>query len=460
MIYFFSGDDVSDNNSEESHIVEAKNALFLETVKHAVSVSKYYRELYKGILTSIRGLEDLHLLPVIKRDDVETHGEDMVWKDAPGRIFIQTTSGTSGRPLKIYRSTEERWSLNNLLEGVPSSKNQKLFLIILNTYTDTACTTEWTDIHPLHTFLFLENNFIKLKDTLHERHAIPLVEPYITGLIGSISRVYMFSVFSLQKGYDLQNTHVETICTTSDFYPPQIKAFLQETWDAAVVDSYSLTEVPAVARECETCGSYHFDNQVVWEVVDPFTRLSVKEGVGFLCLTTLYPFVQVNPLIRYNTGDLVKISENPCPKGAAFNPLGRMKNSVLLRKNGKTFLLLSTTMMREILADIPDVSREPVLFSVRLSIPLSYSFYVIYGLEVEESEEYEKVISLHIELTYDPSFYRGRVKELSESILESLLEKSPDLKHYYENNTVAIKISFYGPGALPKDVKVREKLWE
>ena len=182
MIYFFSGDDVSDNNSEESHIVEAKNALFLETVKHAVSVSKYYRELYKGILTSIRGLEDLHLLPVIKRDDVETHGEDMVWKDAPGRIFIQTTSGTSGKPLKIYRSSEERWSLNNLLEGVPSSKNQKLFLIILNTYTDTACTTEWTDIHPLHTFLFLENNFIKLKNTLHEIQAVPLVEPYITGL--------------------------------------------------------------------------------------------------------------------------------------------------------------------------------------------------------------------------------------------------------------------------------------
>jgi len=56
---------------------------------------------------------------------------------------------------------------------------------------------------------------------------------------------------------------------------------------------------------CET-GLFLFDPACLRRGVNPINGICVTgNGVGELVITTLYPFAQMQPLIRYATGDLV-----------------------------------------------------------------------------------------------------------------------------------------------------------
>jgi len=437
-------------------IAKAQNELLAETVKHSVKVSKFYRDLYQNINTKNIGLDDLKRLPILSREAVEIHGKNIIWKNAPGEIFTLTTSGTSGNPLTVFRSSEEIRLINTLLRNTSSKGTKKLFLVFRNPFHGTKYTIDWPAIHPLGITLEKEENHIEAADMLYRKQKTPSKEMYPSGIMGTIAKVYSFTILSLEKGYNLTDTHVDTIYTTGDMYPLKIKKMLEEAWDAMVIDSYSLTEVIGTAKECKHCAGYHLDNHVIWEVIDPFSRTPVDKGAGFLCLTPLYPFVQVFPLIRYNTADLVEIRSS-CSQGSSFVPLGRFKNSVFIRKNNETVLLLSSKAIREILVNIPDVARER-MFSPNFTIPQFYSFYTIFGLEVKTSKTL-KEMSLHIELVYDPSFYPRRARELSNYILDELLARNPNLERCYNKNLVNIQVICCGPKEIPPEIRARDKNW-
>lgn len=80
---------------------------------------------------------------------------------------------------------------------------------------------------------------------------------------------------------------------------------------------YGLSEVPgpALAFECEEFAGLHVSEDHFYpEVVDPETGIPVGEGEsGELVLTTLT--TRAFPLIRFRTGDRVRMLSGPCPCG-------------------------------------------------------------------------------------------------------------------------------------------------
>ncbi|MFQ5555963.1 MAG: phenylacetate--CoA ligase family protein [Acidimicrobiales bacterium] len=100
---------------------------------------------------------------------------------------------------------------------------------------------------------------------------------------------------------------------------PATKARLEEAWGARCHDHAGASEVGAHSFECEAQpGSTHaIDSEFIVEVIEPGGDVAVPAGrEGELVITHLGRIGF--PVIRYRTGDIVRIDGSPCPCGRAF----------------------------------------------------------------------------------------------------------------------------------------------
>ena len=84
---------------------------FLEIFRTAYAKSPFYRQLYRnaGIsVNDIKRLEDISKLPVITKDMIKAHGEEMLTRNKWG-LLKNHTSGTTGTPLTVYEDWPAIW---------------------------------------------------------------------------------------------------------------------------------------------------------------------------------------------------------------------------------------------------------------------------------------------------------------------------------------------------------------
>jgi phenylacetate-CoA ligase len=144
---------------------------------------------------------------------------------------------------------------------------------------------------------------------------------------------------------DLAKGHVRLIMVAGEAGGsiPATRAQIERLWPGArVSDHHGMTEVGAVSYECpaQPCRLHVIDWAYFAEVIDPETLRPVSIGTpGELVLTTLKRVG--SPLLRYRTGDLVKLAPHhgqgqPCACGT-FNTtleggiLGRTDDMVVVR---------------------------------------------------------------------------------------------------------------------------------
>ena len=110
----------------------------------------------------------------------------------------------------------------------------------------------------------------------------------------------------------------------SDAYRSQ----LEEAWGGIdACDIYGLSEVigPGVAMECkeEKAGLHLFEDHFFGEIVDPDSGDPLPAGSqGELVITTLTKEAQ--PVLRYRTGDITYLNEEPCRCGRTLRRIGRI----------------------------------------------------------------------------------------------------------------------------------------
>ena len=85
-------------------------------------------------------------------------------------------------------------------------------------------------------------------------------------------------------------------------------------WNIKLFSTYASTEMSTAFTECEHgVGGHHHPELIIVEVLDDENK-PVKEGEsGELTITTIG--VEAMPLIRFKTGDIVKLHTNPCMCG-------------------------------------------------------------------------------------------------------------------------------------------------
>lgn len=118
---------------------------------------------------------------------------------------------------------------------------------------------------------------------------------------------------------------------------PATKARIEAAWGAKCYDHAGASEVGAHSFECQAQpGSTHaIDSEFIVEVIDPATGQHVPDGTeGELVLTNLGR--AGFPVIRYRTGDVVRVDDAPCPCGRTFTRfaggvIGRADDMVVVR---------------------------------------------------------------------------------------------------------------------------------
>ncbi len=100
----------------------------------------------------------------------------------------------------------------------------------------------------------------------------------------------------------------------------RLRRQLEEQLRITSIDTYGPTEVlgPGVAGECHLRRGLHVnEDQFIVEVINPKTLAPVPVGEeGELVLTTIVK--EGFPLVRYRTGDITRLIEEPCACGRTF----------------------------------------------------------------------------------------------------------------------------------------------
>jgi phenylacetate-CoA ligase len=114
---------------------------------------------------------------------------------------------------------------------------------------------------------------------------------------------------------------------------PAVRARIEEGWGARAFDHAGMTEMGAYGYECQAQAGLHVnESEFIAEVIDPGTGAASREGE--LVLTNLGRLG--SPLIRYRTGDRVRLADGPCACGRTFvrlegGILGRLDDMLIVR---------------------------------------------------------------------------------------------------------------------------------
>jgi phenylacetate-CoA ligase len=166
-----------------------------------------------------------------------------------------------------------------------------------------------------------------------------------------------------EEGIDLASSAVHALVVAGEpgGNVPGTRARMEASWGARVIDHSGMTETGPIAIECrEAPGGLHILESACWpEVIDPTTTRPVPPGTeGELVLTTFGRWAC--PLIRYRTGDCVRVDPRPCPCGRALVRLdggirGRIDDMIVIRGNN-----LYPSALQAILHRFPEVAEYRV----------------------------------------------------------------------------------------------------
>lgn len=343
--------------------LEAFHASLLPRTLENALRTRFYRERW-GVYdaTEIRALSDL---PFAHRQEIVESGPDA--QVQTGEILEERfTGGTTGAPFPVVIGRNEQAVLKIFYEEVFASNNPPKLKRAAR-FQNIHVTFDRFIPVPIrfHTLSYESNGTFEyfLRRVL-DVHAEEGVEDICTILCGVQPALRAVTDYVAAKtDPDFENP-IEIIYTYGHYLAPTTRKALEQFWGATVVDRYGMSEAIGGATESAS-GWYYFDPVSIPEVVDPITLKPIAEGVGALVVTTLYPFQQSQPLVRYWTGDLVRVTHGDVvyPGRLAIRPLGRLDQGIVSPATGQ--YLLTPDQIFDVLEEQPAISRKAAFLDTR-----------------------------------------------------------------------------------------------
>jgi phenylacetate-CoA ligase len=259
--------------------------------------------------------EQLENWPILEKDSVRDHPRAFLADDVnPRRMFEEHTSGTTGKPLQLWwsRDTVRRWyALNEARSrrwyGISRRDRWAIIGGRLVTPVPSRRPPFWVWNSAMRQ---LYMSAYHLAPDLVPAYLDALRKYKITYLFGYSSGLHALAEAALRLG----RTDVRLAVAISNAEPllDHQRHAIEAAFRCPVRETYGLAEIVAGGSECER-GRMHFWPEVgVVETVKGSHRLSVG-ALGDLVSTSLLNTDM--PLIRYRTGDAVRLSTSTCECG-------------------------------------------------------------------------------------------------------------------------------------------------
>lgn len=269
----------------------------------------------------VRTLDDIRRFPLLEKSTLRHRREEMVWRGEGPRVRLVRTSGSTNEALQFYTSSTREAHINAARmrghEWIGIRRGEKEMY-----YWGSPVELSGQDrVKRVRDWLVndgLTNGF----EVTPER-----VEAYFEYwkrwrprcLFGYPSTFVLTAHMAERGGLDLTELRargLKVVVTTSEMLTEPDRERIAGAFGVPVYDSYGLREGGLIAHECAEGTLHCMDEQLLLETIDPDT-LEPTDGEGELVLTNLVG--PAMPVIRYRTGDIVTLRDEPCPCGRTLS---------------------------------------------------------------------------------------------------------------------------------------------
>lgn len=314
-----------------------------QTVQSAYENTPYWKELmdrHDIQPQSIHSLDDLAGFPLLEKDTLRECREEMVWPGEGKRLQLVRTSGSTNEALQFYTSSTRESHINAARMrghewiGIRRGERELYY------WGSPIELTKQDRIKRVRDWLIndgLTNGFEVTPDRLKEYFRQWLAWRPVC-LFGYPSTFALTVTMAESAKIDLRKLRgngLKVIATTSEMLTDMDRKLISEGFGVPVYDSYGLREAGLIGHECAEGTMHCMDEQVILETIDADT-LAPTDGEGELVVTNIVG--PAFPVIRYRTGDIVTLSQQPCACGRTLSSIkisgGRVADFVVT-KEGK-----------------------------------------------------------------------------------------------------------------------------
>lgn len=427
--------------------------LLRETIHYAVRESAYYARAFEGIDLNIAALGDLQRFPLLDRQTLSRHGLDLLVRGCVPEYVALTSGKTAAEvagqePLFHFHTEAERSTraeLNALLLGeTEGPRPLALRLFSADHGLDYAGGQPGIFALPLEK----RYQFQAALAMLRREFGFPGFTARIKILSGTLSLLKLLTLLCMEDEVDSSQFDLELVLSSSWFLTSRWRELIEGYWKAPVAEIYGLSETPGMyAQRCLDCRRYHFSPHAVIELLHIGRDEPVREGVGRLVVSTLYPLAQAQPVIRYDTGDIVS-TEGRCPVSGrqSFEFLGRRSDIVWLREGDEHRPLLTPLALNDVLDATPEVAVNESPKTKLLGLRTGYGAQKFAVRQRQEGGAV--VVELEVELRWSPLQYPAAARAARAALRQRILEAAPPLAACCEEGRAGVEIKLMEPGSM------------
>ena len=257
--------------------------------------------------------DDLGALPFLTKADLRDHQEQLVSSQLPSRLTKNTTGGSTGQAVTIWKSRDAtaqetaaqyrgfRWAGIDIGDrqgrfwGVPMVSSRDRLKARLADFI--------TNRKRCSAFAFSEADMVRYTETMNR-----FKPRYFYGYVSMLCR---YAEFLEESGHRL-TFDLHAIVTTAEQLTSSHRALLERVFGARVYNEYGCGEIGTIAHQCER-GAMHINAEnMIIEILDG-ERPCAPGEVGEIVVTELNNHAM--PLIRYRLGDFAALSDETCACG-------------------------------------------------------------------------------------------------------------------------------------------------
>ena len=326
------------NNSSLTldELKENQSKRYTVFINQIVERSPYYREQISKI-EGYSEVENIKKLPIFKKETLREN-IDSVYTISKKKGIVSKTGGTTGKSLEVLFTAENLQERFALCDYWRSKFGYKL-----------GERTAWfsgkniLNRHDIKRKRFWKTDYLynvryystfHIKDT-YLKYYIENIQNYKPKfIVGFPSSILEIAKYGLKNNFKIQKGTIRAIFPTAESVTAEMRFLIEDFFKAKMYDQYASSEGAPLMFECKL-GNLHLELQSgVFEVLDSNNNDSFY---GRLILTS---FTTVGtPLVRYDIGDSIKLSNAVCTCGNN-NPLveeilGREDDFIYSLENGK-----------------------------------------------------------------------------------------------------------------------------
>jgi phenylacetate-CoA ligase len=295
-------------------------------LQHAFANCPYYRRIFNEAgwtLSSFKDFSDLRKLPILTKEILVNHLEELVAENIRrDKIHRTASGGSTGRQTPFYRDNAclgVKWAAEWRFHQWAGWDLGEPLALAWPARQDLESRPNWKSK--------LRNGTSRRELVLYagslseesmERFAIDLSRQRIRHLKGFTNAVYRFAQFCRGR-YEFP--FLRSIVCTGEAVLPGPRSYIEEGMGAKVFDYYCGREVGPIAAQCELRTGLHLNEENL-HVEFEREETASPDGTASLLITDLMNFGM--PFIRYRVGDRGRPLSGQCPCGRGLRKLDQV----------------------------------------------------------------------------------------------------------------------------------------